>query len=532
MQMVRRVVGERRSGFVVAAALALGAGVAVPSPASATFPGLNGQLAYESALPAGPTLFSLQPFTGPLDADVRLGHLRPPSRQPAWSADGRRIAFVTGRDGNREINVMNADGTDQTRLTTNSVSDSYPAWSPGPSGSARIAFTSTRDGDAEIFVMDADGTDQTRLTFSAGVDRRPDWYPRGGRIAFESFRDGNYELYAMDTDGERQTRLTFHRAPDTGGSWKSNGKSLAFSSGEAGAADIFAFRTNRQGRRRHPRGRHRLISDDKDKHNSAWSPDGGQMAFTSRGLTYVTTFGAKNVRPELAALGSNGDWGRLSRPDGVPEVGDTLNIKPSGRVKVRVRGARTLRPVQHATEIPEGSLIDTQGGAARLETATAGEQSTRAIVVSGLARVSQSGGQSPETELSLPQLDCSPGGDRRSERLRIRSARTRRTMAGARAGVRAAAARWAIQFNKKEKHGHGHNNPEHHNRPHEHFGDEQSPQQRMHLSPRTRRFDWTVHPSCVRTVIRVRTGKVEVRDLEADSLVVLQAGAHYVTGPR
>jgi hypothetical protein len=527
--MVRRVVGERRIGFVAAAALALGAGVAIPPSASATFPGLNGQLAYESALPAGPTLFSLQPFTGPLDADVRLSHLRPPSRQPAWSADGRRIAFVTGRDGNREIYVMNADGTDQTRLTTNPASDSYPTWSPGPSGSARIAFTSTRDGDREIYVMDADGTDQTRLTFSAGVDQRPDWHPRGARIAFESARDGNYELYAMDTDGERQTRLTFHPGPDTEVSWKPDGKSLAFSSGQAGAADIFAFRTNRQGRRRHPRGRHPLIRDNRNNHNPAWSPDKRQMAFTSGRFTYVTTVGAKNVGPELAAFGANAAWGPLPRPDGVPEVGETVNIKPSGRVKVRVRGARTLRPVQHATEIPVGSLIDTQGGVARLETAKAGERSTRAIVVSGLAGVSQSGGQSPETDLRLPQLDCSPGGDRRSERHRIRSARTRRTVAGAGAGVRAAAARSVVHFDNKEHHGHRHNNPEHHNRPHDHFGPKQSPQQRMHLSPRTKRFDWTVRTSCVRTVIRVRTGVVEVRDLEADSLVVLQAGARYVT---
>jgi hypothetical protein len=521
-------VGERRTGFVAAAALALAAGLAVPPSASATFPGLNGQLAYESPLSAGPTLFTLQPFTGPLDADVRLSHLRPPSRQPAWAADGEHVAFVRRARDNDDIWVTNVDRSEQTRLTTDPALDTDPTFSLD---GERIAFTSTRDGNPEVYVMDADGTDQTRLTFSAGVDQRPDWRPQGARIAFESFRDGNYELYAMDADGGRQTRLTFHPAPDTEASWKPDGTSIAFASRRRGVPDIFSVSADERVPGGRARGRRRLTWNARNPRSPAWSPDSKQLAFTSGRFTYITTVGAKDVRPELAALGVNAAWGRLPRPDGVPEVGDTVNIKPSGRVKVRVRGARTLRRVQHATEIPVGSLIDTQGGAVRLETATAGERSTSAIVVSGLAGVSQSGGQSPETDLRLPPLDCSPGGDRRSERHRIRSARTRRTMAGARAGVPAAAARWVVHFDKENKHGHAHKKA-HHNYPHDHFGDNASPQQRMHLSPRTRRFDWTVRVSCVSSVIRVRTGKVAVRDLEADSLVVLHAGALYVTGPR
>ena len=67
---------------------------------------------------------------------------------------------------------MNADGTNQTRLTNNSASDTYPAFSPD---SSQIAFDSNRDGNDEIYVMKADGTGQTRLTNAAGVDSYPDW---------------------------------------------------------------------------------------------------------------------------------------------------------------------------------------------------------------------------------------------------------------------------------------------------------------------------------------------------------------------
>jgi dipeptidyl aminopeptidase/acylaminoacyl peptidase len=61
-----------------------------------------------------------------------------------------KIAFMTSRDGNNEIYVMNADGSNQTRLTTNSVDDEFPAWSPD---GAKIAFFSNRDGNYEIYVM-------------------------------------------------------------------------------------------------------------------------------------------------------------------------------------------------------------------------------------------------------------------------------------------------------------------------------------------------------------------------------------------
>ena len=77
------------------------------------------------------------------------------------STDGTKIAFVSNRDGNYEIYVMNSDGTGQTRLTHDPGEDTWPVWSPD---GRRIAFASDRDGNYEIYVMNADGTNQTRLT--------------------------------------------------------------------------------------------------------------------------------------------------------------------------------------------------------------------------------------------------------------------------------------------------------------------------------------------------------------------------------
>lgn len=76
-----------------------------------------------------------------------------------WSPDGRRIAFVLTVDGNADLAVMGADGSDVRRVTTGPASDLYPAWSPDGS---HIAFVSDRDGNRESYVIKAAGTGHRR----------------------------------------------------------------------------------------------------------------------------------------------------------------------------------------------------------------------------------------------------------------------------------------------------------------------------------------------------------------------------------
>ena len=94
-----------------------------------------------------------------------------------------QIAFESDRDGNWEIYVMNADGTNQTRLTSPPAENGGHAWSPDGS---KIAFTSKRDGNDEIYVMNADGTSQMRLTNNPAEDLGPSWSPDGSKIGFLS----------------------------------------------------------------------------------------------------------------------------------------------------------------------------------------------------------------------------------------------------------------------------------------------------------------------------------------------------------
>ena len=100
---------------------------------------------------------------------------------PAWSPDGRKLAFVSGRDGNAEIYVMNADGSAQENLTRQPASDSHPSWSRD---GRRIVFVSRRDGNSEIYVMNADGSGLRNLTRTPSSDLDPAWSPDGRAIAF------------------------------------------------------------------------------------------------------------------------------------------------------------------------------------------------------------------------------------------------------------------------------------------------------------------------------------------------------------
>ena len=70
--------------------------------------------------------------------------------RPSWSPDGTKIVFYTWRDGNHEIYVMNADGSNLTNLTNNAAHDIHPSWSPD---GTKIAFVTIRDGNYEIYVM-------------------------------------------------------------------------------------------------------------------------------------------------------------------------------------------------------------------------------------------------------------------------------------------------------------------------------------------------------------------------------------------
>jgi Tol biopolymer transport system component len=142
-----------------------------------------------------------------------------------FSPDGLKVAFTSDRnDPNRlsndcrrgvgilgcnwDVYVMNTDGTDQQRLTSDPAGDTYPEFSPDGS---KILFASTRNGSSAVYTMDTDGTNVQQLTADSLGAGDANWSPDGTKITFVNnfcICSGNSDLFTMDADGTNVTQLT------------------------------------------------------------------------------------------------------------------------------------------------------------------------------------------------------------------------------------------------------------------------------------------------------------------------------------
>jgi Tol biopolymer transport system component len=162
---------------------------------------------------------------------------------PSWSPDGTKLAFVSNRSGQGkvEIWVVNVDGTGLARLTSavqigtslgNPIysSDLSPSWSPD---GTRIAFSSNREGIAnrEIYVMNADGSNQIRLTNTANDETNPTWSPDSQRLGFHINGGPNFGINIMNSDG---TNLIHVTNAGFSPAWSPDGTKFAFAGFDAG----------------------------------------------------------------------------------------------------------------------------------------------------------------------------------------------------------------------------------------------------------------------------------------------------------
>jgi Tol biopolymer transport system component len=187
-----------------------------------------------------------------------------------------RIAFGVGTDvESTEVYVVNANGSDLTRLTANDEADFDPSWSPDGS---QIVFRSQRDGNDEIFVMNADGSRPRNITHDPGTDWGPEWSADGRWIAFNSGRESSRDLhgFVVDPRGNHLRSLgdLFVEYP----SWSPDGRRIAFMSQtfEVAGGNYEIFVMNADGS-----GVTRLTNFLGDDGWPAWSPDGTRIAFTS-----------------------------------------------------------------------------------------------------------------------------------------------------------------------------------------------------------------------------------------------------------
>jgi TolB protein len=235
----------------------------------------------------------------------QLTYLKSIALTPRWSPDDTRIAFtgyvpyrgitsaqicIYSMSLNRLISFPRYRGT-----------NSSPAWSPDGS---QIAFMSSQNGDPEIYVADADGSHLHRITFAVGVNTSPAWNPKTGKqIVFVSDRGGDPVLYLANTDGTDVQKLDM---PDMGyvvdPSWSPNGQLIAFCwRRPSGNFDIYVMDiVNRQ--------LVELTRDAGRNERPSWAPDGRHIVFesTRTGTRQIWSMLADGSQPrELTFAGQN-----------------------------------------------------------------------------------------------------------------------------------------------------------------------------------------------------------------------------------
>ena len=198
-----------------------------------------------------------------------------PAPVAARGPQPQRIAYASDMSGNYDIWVMWADGTHGVNLTNDPGEDLFPAWSPD---GRRIAYTHRTGASRytrELFVMDADGSNRTQLTFNDVADVQPAWSPSGRQLVFVRFgADGNRDLYVMPAvpNGVAVPLVTDPAFFDIQPDWAPNPR-IAFGS-DRGGDDVNAVYTVR------PNGTMltRLTEPADFFGNPGWAPDGDHLA--------------------------------------------------------------------------------------------------------------------------------------------------------------------------------------------------------------------------------------------------------------
>jgi TolB protein len=219
-----------------------------------------------------------------------------PIMSPAWSPDGRRLAYVSFENRQTAVFVQELATGRRERVASFPGINSSPAWSPDGS---RLALTLSRDGNPEIYVLDLHSRAPTRLTNSPGIDTEPAWSPDGSEIYFTSGRGGDPQIYRMPATGGEATRVTFERDYNGRSSLSPDGRSLVMVTRVNGQFRIALMDL--------ATGATRLLSRGGLDESPSFAPNGSMVIYATQ----------NNGRGVLAVVSTDGKVGqRLSQDAG------------------------------------------------------------------------------------------------------------------------------------------------------------------------------------------------------------------------
>lgn len=146
-----------------------------------------------------------------------------PLMSPAWSSDGRRIAYVSFENQRAAIYVQELSSGRRERVASHPGINSSPAFSPD---GRQLAMTLSKDGNPEIYVLDLVTRNLTRLTDHYAIDTEPAFSPDGSSLLFTSNRGGNPQIYRMPLSGGRAERISTRGDYNASASYRPDGRSI------------------------------------------------------------------------------------------------------------------------------------------------------------------------------------------------------------------------------------------------------------------------------------------------------------------
>ncbi len=245
--------------------------------------------------------------------------------EPDWSPDGSKIVFTSGRDRgdnsqNREIYLMNADGTNQRRLTFSPAEylNQDPQFSPD---GTKIVFTVYDNDDNEIKILNLADMSVMAVTDTDDFEYTPEWSPDGSRIIFS---DGD-SIYTIEPNGMNRTLLLNRLDPVNHPSYSPNGQKIVYSMQESGGENIYVADADGSNSLRVSTAALGNYSNE-----PAWSPDGTQIVFVGfrNNDHHIFTVNADGTQ-ETEIVGNENEF--FYNPSWQPTCATTPNV-PGGFV--------------------------------------------------------------------------------------------------------------------------------------------------------------------------------------------------------
>lgn len=274
------------------------------------------------------------------------------------------IIFSALRDGNRDIFVINADGTDERRLTSDLAEDRQPVWSPDRQ---HIVFSSNRVNPASesgvsefgVWIMDANGENVRPVVADGTYTETPRWSPDGSQIVYVSDARGSLDLYVVGVDGTNPVRLTDDAGEETEPAWSPDGNTIAYSGFQDTSYSLFLYNI---GSSRSDA----LYSDPNgDVKSPAWSSDGQEIAYTAviydaAGVYSQIGIYSLDTRQPIEITQINGQYaGSVSWSPDDNSVAYALYTPPSTRtlqtINIDGQGIRQLQTSAGSGEQPNWS---------------------------------------------------------------------------------------------------------------------------------------------------------------------------------